>query len=146
MRPTPINTSIEEMRKRFEEDGYVWVKNVMPREDVFDMRQHYFEHLSETGILKPGSNPRDGIFNDTEDPIAHNGVGGANLPEEKFRQEKLISAHTTPIYQAFLEHPKLRAFVREFMDWEKDVLVNRTMLRFVRSCPLRYMSRFLMLL
>lgn len=131
MKPTPIDTPVEEMRRRFEEDGYVFVKNVMPREDVYDMRQHYFDHLSSTGILKPGTSPRDGIFDPDADPIAHNGVGGTDLPEDKMRQEKLMTAHTTPIYMAFLEHPKLRSFVRDFMGWEKDVLIKRTMLRFV---------------
>lgn len=41
MRPTPIDTSIDEIRRRFEEDGYIWMKNVIPREDVLDMREQY---------------------------------------------------------------------------------------------------------
>jgi len=39
MKPTPIDTPLEEMRRRFNEHGYVWVRNVIPREDVLDMRQ-----------------------------------------------------------------------------------------------------------
>ena len=54
MKETPIDTPLDEIRRRFNEDGYVFVKNVMPREDVLDMRQAYFEHLAPTGILKPG--------------------------------------------------------------------------------------------
>lgn len=130
MQETPITTPLEEMRKRFEEDGYIFVKNVMPREDVLDMREAYFAHLAPTGILKPGTSPRDGIFDDREDPIVHNGVGGTDLPEDIERQKKLESAHTMPIYLAFLEHPKFRQFIREFMGWEKDVLITRTMLRY----------------
>lgn len=41
MRATPADTSIEEIRRRFNEDGYVWMKGVMPREDVLDMREQY---------------------------------------------------------------------------------------------------------
>jgi hypothetical protein len=41
MRPTPIDTPMEEIRQRFEDDGYVWMKNVIPREDVLDMREQY---------------------------------------------------------------------------------------------------------
>lgn len=129
MQPTTIDTPLEEIRRRFETDGYVWMKNVMPREDVYDMRQTYFEHLAGTGILKPGTSPREGIFDDTQDPIAHNGVGGRDLPEDIERQNKLTSMHQHPFYHAFLEHPKLRAFIREFMGWKKDVIVKRTMLR-----------------
>ena len=129
MQETPIDTPLEEMNRRFAEDGYIFVKNVMPREDVLDMRQAYFEHLAPTGILKPGTSPRDAIFDDREDPIAHNGVGGTDLPEMQERINTLESAHTMPFYLAFLEHPKLRKFVREFMGWEKEVLITRTMLR-----------------
>lgn len=39
MRSTPPDTSLDKMRKRFKEDGYIWVKNVLPREDVYDMRE-----------------------------------------------------------------------------------------------------------
>ncbi|WPH02073.1 Hypothetical protein R9X50_00492800 [Acrodontium crateriforme] len=129
MKETPINTSLDEMRRRFDEDGYIFVKGVMPREVVLDMREAYFEHLAPTGILKPGTSPREGIFDTTADPVAHNGVGGRDLPEDLERQRKLTSAHSLPFYLAFLEHPKLRTFVQEFMGWKKDVLVKRTLLR-----------------
>ncbi|KAK3717249.1 hypothetical protein LTR37_005958 [Vermiconidia calcicola] len=129
MRETPIDTPWEEMRSRFQEEGYIFVKNVMPREDVYDMREAYFKHLEPTGILKPGTSPRDGIFRDGEDPIVHNGVGGTDLPADIERQNKLTSAHTMPLYLAFLEHPKLRTFIKDFVQWEKDVLIARTMLR-----------------
>ncbi len=132
MEETPIDTSLEEMRRRFDENGYLFVKNLIPREDVLDMREAYFAHLEPTGILKPGTNPRDGIFNEGEDPIAHNGVGGSNLPEDVARVDKLESAHSMPSYLEFLEHASLRGFIQRFMGWKKDVLINRTMLRYVQ--------------
>ncbi|USW51569.1 Putative phytanoyl-CoA dioxygenase [Septoria linicola] len=113
MRETLVDTSIEEMRRRFDEDGYIFVKGVMPREDVLNMR----------------TSARDGIFDETQDPVAHHGNGGRDLPEDQLKIERLISAHTHPIYEAFLEHPQLRQFVREFMGWKKDVLIKRTLLR-----------------
>lgn len=129
MRTTPVNTPLEEMRRRFDEDGYIFCKNVMPRADVLGMREAYFEHMAPTGILKPGTAAREGIFNPEADPVAHHGTGGRDLPEDIEKVNRLISAHTHPIYVAFLEHPKLRQFVREFMKWDKDVLIKRTLLR-----------------
>ena len=89
----------------------------------------YFEHLSPTAILKHGSSPRDGIFNDELDPLAHHGVGGRDLPEGQQQVDLLQTAHATPTYLKFLENPDLRSFIRTFMSWEKEVMVKRTLLR-----------------
>ncbi|KAK0251461.1 hypothetical protein B0A54_15537 [Friedmanniomyces endolithicus] len=129
LKETSANTSLEEMRARYSADGYLFIKGLIPREDVLDVRQRYFEHLAPTGILKPGTSPRDGIFNNTQDPIVHNGVGGRDLPEDAERQRLLESAHTLPGYLAFLKHPDLRAFVRKLMGWDRDVILKRTLLR-----------------
>ena len=39
MRPTHKDTPIEEMRRRLDEDGYLFIKNVIPRADVLDVRK-----------------------------------------------------------------------------------------------------------
>ncbi|KAK0304038.1 hypothetical protein LTR29_009353 [Friedmanniomyces endolithicus] len=129
LKQTSVDASLEEMRARYSADGYLFIKGLIPREDVLDVRQRYFEHLAPTGILKPGTSPRDGIFNNTQDPIVHNGVGGRDLPEDAERQRLLESAHTLPGYLAFLKHPDLRAFVRKLMGWDRDVILKRTLLR-----------------
>ena len=41
MRPTSSDTSLDEMRRRFEHDGYLLVKGLIPRDDVLDMREQY---------------------------------------------------------------------------------------------------------
>lgn len=43
--------------------------------------------------------------------------------------QALVKAHTQPVYLKFLEHPELRRFVRDIMEWEKEVLLQRTMIR-----------------
>jgi phytanoyl-CoA hydroxylase len=39
MRPTSAETSLDEMWRRFEGDGYLLIKGLIPREDVLDMRE-----------------------------------------------------------------------------------------------------------
>ncbi|KAK5680702.1 hypothetical protein LTR17_027541 [Elasticomyces elasticus] len=129
LKKTSADTSLDGMRMRFEEDGYLFTKGLVPREDILDVRQRYFEHLRSTGILKPGTSPREGIFDAAQDPLVHNGVGGRDLPEDVERQKLLESAHTLPAYLAFLEHSDLRNFIRSFMGWDKDVILKRTLLR-----------------
>ena len=42
-------------------------------------------------------------------------------------------AHNDPVYRKFLAHPALHEFVRHFMNWEKEVLLKRALLR--HNCP-----------
>lgn len=89
----------------------------------------YFEHMSSSGLLKPGTSPRDGIFNSALDPLAHHGVGGTNLPDSNSQVALLESAHSTPAYLTFLQHRSLRAFIRRFTGWKQEVMTARTLLR-----------------
>ncbi|KAL8955832.1 MAG: hypothetical protein Q9183_006511 [Haloplaca sp. 2 TL-2023] len=130
MRPTPVDTPLEEMRRRYQEDGYIWVKNVIPREDVYDMREHYFSRFSHTGMLDPKASLRDGIFNPSSDPTAHQGIGG--LPEPS-TNALLDLAHADAVYRTFLAHPSLRAFIRHFSGWSEERILDRAMLR--HNCP-----------
>ncbi|KAL8711861.1 MAG: hypothetical protein Q9220_003805 [cf. Caloplaca sp. 1 TL-2023] len=130
MRPTPKDTPLEEIRSRFMQDGYVWIKNVIPREDVYDMREHYFSQFSHTDMLQPATSPRDGIFNSSSDPTAHQGIG--SLVQDSVNAI-LNGIHADPVYRTFLAHPSLRAFIRHFTGWEQELIVDRAMLR--HNCP-----------
>jgi len=123
------------MRQFYNDNGYVWIKNVIPREAVWDMREQYATHhkpishrnlgmlilpsflaqLKSTGILRPGTSPRDGIFNPVNDPLAHQGIGGT--PEAQVLS-MLDEVHQTPTYRAFTAHPAFRSFIRKFMGWK----------------------------
>ena len=39
MQSVTTDTPTEDTRARFDRDGYLWVKNLIPREDVLDMRE-----------------------------------------------------------------------------------------------------------
>lgn len=39
LRPTPASLPVNEMRERLKQDGYLFVKGVIPREDVLDARE-----------------------------------------------------------------------------------------------------------
>ena len=51
MLPTPRDTPVSEMRARFARDGYLWVKNVLPRDAVLDMRERCVSSVSPKPIL-----------------------------------------------------------------------------------------------
>lgn len=53
LRPTPKDTPISEIRKRLKEDGYIFMKGLIPREDVLNVRKQYaFPLLSLSHFLR----------------------------------------------------------------------------------------------
>lgn len=94
-----------------------------------DADHSYFEHYRDTGILKPDTSPVDGIYNATDDPSHHAGIGAGLLPPAEQEVQRLIESHILPDYLRFLEHPALRQMVRDLMGWQKEVLLRRTILR-----------------
>ncbi|KAK5169901.1 uncharacterized protein LTR77_005879 [Saxophila tyrrhenica] len=123
LKPTPY-----EVRERLEHDGYVWIKGLLPREDVLEMRRHFFSQFDGTGLLKPGTSHVDGIYNSNDDVTIHRGVGGGNpAGEEELR--RLTEAHTTEGYEKFTSHDRLRGMVRDIMGWKQEVMLQRTLLR-----------------
>jgi phytanoyl-CoA hydroxylase len=60
LRPSSKDTPIEQLREQYNRDGYLWMKGVLPKEDVWEMRKTYFDYLP--GLTKEGTPTRDGIF------------------------------------------------------------------------------------
>lgn len=127
LKPTSLDTPLEEMRRRLDQDDYLYVKGVLPRADVLNMREHYFSQFEGTGLLDPQKPFVDGIYNSSEDASKHRGIGGGNPDGEEMK--RLLDAHVTAPYLSFVAHPKLRSMVRELMGWEEEVMLQRTMLR-----------------
>ncbi|KAL6717702.1 hypothetical protein ACLMJK_005617 [Lecanora helva] len=124
--PTSKETPLSEIRARYSRDGYVWIKNVIPRSDVFDMREQYFQTISPAGLLSPGTGPREGIFNSRLDPTVHQGVGAT--PQDSAMSD-LDKVHASKEYQDFLEHPDLRDCVRKLTGWRREAVLKRGLLR-----------------
>ena len=80
-------------------------------------------------MLEPGTTAEDGIFNFKQSASAHGGIGARDLPANDMEVQTLIDAHKAPDYIDFVAHRDLRSFVRRLMGWDKEVLLQRTMLR-----------------
>lgn len=137
------STPIRELRARFEKDGYLFLKNLLPRNGVLTARRKYFELLAPSGVLAPSTAPVDGIFNAAKDPQDFPGIGAGSQtangrptgpnPEiaDKF-VDLAFRAHGEPWYaDEFCKHPALRDFVAEFTGWgDEDTLgVRRSLFR-----------------
>ncbi|KAK6220860.1 hypothetical protein LQW54_001779 [Pestalotiopsis sp. IQ-011] len=146
LRPCYPSEALETLRERYAEDGYVFLKGLLPREDVVSARGSYFRRLQPCGVVQPGTDPRDGIFNASAGAGAaaeYPGVGvsaGSAAPasaNEKLFTELALKAHTDAWYvgsgekYGLVNHPALLlGFVAGFTGWAADTLgIRRTLLR-----------------
>jgi len=142
LRPTTLDTPIEEARKRYSEDGYLFVQGLLPRSDVLKAREEYFKLLAPSGVLKPGTEPVDGIFDDAKDKLDFPGIG-AGFADSNGRPtgphpevatlfvDLALQAHTQDWYKEdFCKHPALRSYIAKLTGWGDDTLgIRRTLLR-----------------
>lgn len=139
LRPSDPSLPIEELRKRLEEDNYLFLKHLLPREDVLNAREAYFNFLSPSGVLKPGTKPVDGIFDMSKDISCFPGIGaGSTARNEKPGGEqatlfvdRALKAHTEDWYaENFCKHPVLLDFIAKLSGWgHKTLHFRRSLLR-----------------
>lgn len=130
---------LEEIRQRYNEDGYVFLRGLLPKEDVLKAREEYFNMLSPSGVLKPGTQPVDGIFDAEKDAADFPGIGagaaGGNGRPGAETADKFVDlalqAHYADWYkETFCKHPVLRNFIAQLTGWGENTLgVRRSLLR-----------------
>lgn len=141
LRVSSSDMPMEELRHRYETNGYVFLKGLLPREDVLKAREEYFTLLSPTGVLKAGTSPVQGVFDSEKNRRDYPGIGSGgeesngrpgngSATAEQF-VDLAIQAHTEPWYKnVFCQHPVLKDFIARFTSWgQKTVAVRRTLIR-----------------
>lgn len=138
LRPSAPDLPLADLQSRFEEDGYLFLKGLLPRPDVLKAREHYFAFLSPTGVLKPGTKPLDGIFDSTKDRSLFPGIGagaagGNGHPGDHAAAfvDRALLAHYQDWYAEDLcKHPALKTFIARLTGWGDDTTAfARTLLR-----------------
>lgn len=138
LRPSSPDLPLGELQQRFEEDGYLFIKGLLPRPDVLKAREEYFKFLDPTGVLKPGTKPVDGIFDEEKDRLAFPGIGagaagGNGHPGGHAAEfvDRALQAHYQDWYAEDLcKHPALKAFISSLTGWgDNTTAFVRTLLR-----------------
>ena len=136
LRPSLPSEPVEDLRQRYQDDGYLFLKGLLPREDVLKAREAYFSLLAPSGVLAQGTAPVDGIFDSTRDKLDYPGIGAGSTdangrPRGGLFVDLALQAHTEPWYKdEFCQHPALRSFIADFTGWGEDTLsLRRTLLR-----------------
>jgi phytanoyl-CoA hydroxylase len=131
---------LEELRRRYSDDGYVYLKGLLPKEDVLKARAEYFSMLAPSGVLKPGTQPVEGIFDADKNPADYPGIGagaagGNGRPGEETAEQFVnlaLQAHYADWYrEKFCKHPVLKDFIARMTGWgdENTLAVRRSLLR-----------------
>ncbi|KAH7073906.1 hypothetical protein BKA63DRAFT_515018 [Paraphoma chrysanthemicola] len=129
---------MDEVRRRYNADGYVFLKGLLPKEDVLRAREEYFKMLRPSGVLKPDTEPVEGIFDAEKDAADFPGIGagaaGGNGRPGAETADKFVDlaleAHYADWYKKFCAHPVLKDFIARMTDWGDDTLgIRRSLLR-----------------
>ncbi|KAI0886437.1 uncharacterized protein GGS22DRAFT_179313 [Annulohypoxylon maeteangense] len=129
---------LEELRQRLERDGYLFLKGLIPRDDVLKAREDYFTYLAPSGVLAPGTLPVDGIFDDKNDRLDYPGMVSAGSTDANGRPrgglfvDLALKAHAEPWYKdGFCKHPALHSFIAKITGWgdENTLGLTRSLLR-----------------
>lgn len=79
----PLLADPEALRRRMEENGYLFVRGFFAREDVLAARRTVVERMDAKGWLEPGTDPMDGVL--------RSGVNPKFAPELGENNEELLS-------------------------------------------------------
>ncbi|KAI5860942.1 hypothetical protein GGS23DRAFT_578068 [Durotheca rogersii] len=136
LRPSFPDEPLADLRERYQRDGYLFLKGLLPRNDVLKAREAYFAFLEPSGVLAPGTNPVDGVFDAQKDQLDFPGIGAGSAdangrPQGGLFVDLALQAHSEPWYkEVFCKHPALRSFIAKFTGWDDNTLgLTRSLLR-----------------
>ncbi|GAP89456.1 putative phytanoyl- hydroxylase [Rosellinia necatrix] len=134
--PLAADTPIEELKRRYTEDGVLWVKGLLDPAKVNKARGEYLSFVNEgTGMLKPGTDPVDGIFSPEADwrqfllpgalRVAH------GLSDDGVFVERAVHSHDAQFYRDFKDGAAraLEPFVGRLCGFERPWCLPRSLLR-----------------
>jgi ectoine hydroxylase-related dioxygenase (phytanoyl-CoA dioxygenase family) len=101
LEPTDAATPMGKLKEKYREQGYLWLKGFFDRDEVLDFRRHFFNAFAGTGLLKPGTDPLEGIY------------GGDEKQGEV--QKILMQFARTAAFESFCLQPRLWRFYDEFL-------------------------------
>jgi len=119
----------EQLKQRYNQQGYLWLKGLLPVEDILEFRAQYFEAFRETLMLKPDSDAKDGFGNPDFTP---------NRKVTEIENQVVLWESYTRISQ----HPNILAFLKWFLGEDlylhRRKMVRRMMPDSGRNTPAHY--------
>ena len=95
--------SMDSLRAQFDEQGYLWLKGILDRDEVLDFRHRYFSAFKETGLVRCDIDPGEGIYD------------GARLDKNLIRKTQM-ETHRWAAYEAFCLAKPIYRFYEAFFE------------------------------
>jgi ectoine hydroxylase-related dioxygenase (phytanoyl-CoA dioxygenase family) len=114
--PTKATETIDTIREIYKAQGYVWLQGFFDRETILEFRRHFFSAFQNAGLLKEGSDPKDGLFSGSEDKRVTNKI--------------LMEVVRSAAYESFCLQPKLWQFYDAFLGG-RSYLHKRKIIRYM---------------
>lgn len=102
LNPSAADMPMASLRSLYAQQGYVWLKQALPRADVLAFRGLVFSRLSDAGLLAAGSDPAEGRYSGT--------IGGS------LAQKRLMELVRSAAFEAFCLHPALWPLMEVFVE------------------------------
>ncbi|MER8901595.1 phytanoyl-CoA dioxygenase family protein [Mesorhizobium sp. M0772] len=117
--PTDAGVGIDAIRGLLAEQGYVWLKGMLPRRDVIGFRGWVFSYLADTGLLQPGSDPALGL------------AAAAGTFDRQFADRRLMALVRSTAYEGFCAQPLMARLMDAFVGG-LSYLHKRKIMRFTQ--------------
>lgn len=117
--PAAERGDLAALRARFARDGHLYLTGFFRPEVVREFRRHYFGTTAHTGLVRPGTDPAEGI--------AARDTGG--FDPAAFRTALFRRIVPGPEYEALCRRPELVAFYRWFLGADEVHLHRRKIVR-----------------
>ena len=108
------------LRARFTRTGYLYLPDFFERATIQAFRAYYFAALAECGLIRPGSDPVEGLAASVQD-----------LDRGRFRSVLFKQIVPGPQYEALCRDPALVAFYKGFLGTTAVHLHQRKIIRHI---------------
>lgn len=95
------SSHVEELRRRMERDGYLFLRGLLERDWVIDARRRVMQRLAAEGLLLEGTEPMDGIAN----PHKRNGFFPEAAKNNRELDRLLYAGNIMAFFERFLGGP-----------------------------------------
>jgi ectoine hydroxylase-related dioxygenase (phytanoyl-CoA dioxygenase family) len=115
--PSDPGDDLATLRARYDSNGYLWLRSLLPRPAVLEFRRHVFAQFAEFGLLAAGSDPAEGRASDR--------------PSDAASRSRMMELVRSAAFESFCLMPELWRFIDRLIGG-MSTLHKRKILRFTR--------------